>query len=1354
MRPSPETSGYPALTVAAAAVLGRLQRAGRTPVATTRSKAFGRLLAVALLGLLAAPAPAQQQQQGICTRVKIEILQELTLERVGFEATLEVTNNDGEDPITDFSAQLTFENPSLSSNGVVNDASTMFFVRAPELEGINDVDGGGIIPPTQKIVSRWFIIPKPRAGGTQPGGVRYRVGCNLSGKIRGEIIPSDVLNAIPDMIYVRPEPLLDILYFQPRDVQGDDPFTAAVEAPIPFTLGVLVRNVGYGTARGVKIRSEQPRIVENKQNLLLIAQLLGVRVMDAPLDRTSLTVDIGDVDPSRTRKAAWDMITSLSGEFVEFKASYTHAPELGGEETSIISNITAHFIAHEVLNDQAGRDAILDFLADTDRDAEMIPDALYESEGNILPVNRLTDAALQGAAGPGGFTVKATATVGSWAYVRIDDPGQAKLPLESVVRSDGKRLDPHNFWTNVRYSKNNNQRLAYFNLFDLVNPGANTYTVTYSREAQDRKPPVTTIEFAGPMSAAASNTYYIARDTQIYFLSSDDSPVSIYYSLTNSPFLPAYPFRLSQPGTYGVGFYAADASGNTETVHRATLVLGGDRPELTTLDVGADPLVPSGDALSFRAKDAHIKFQVPAGATRVDAGVDVFRGVMAWPSLSSVPSSPTVLPFASLAVGGDFVDFYRYRLDNGAWSAERAASARIVVTGLATGTHRVDVLARSSRGDYPPDSAAVSASWVVDRALTLPTYVTNTPPTPTRLTGAQLYVGGTNVTHYRWTINAGYYRVEAPVATPISLGPLGAGVQTVSVIGKVGAYPSTNRATSVSWLVDPMYGYDCSALARVRSVTFSNCAGRVVDFAWDGRNDRGAPAVPGWYTVRLTLVNSLGQTNFATRLVEVGQLYPPTSVVAAATRGADRPFSRGRYTVWEDQSDGNFEIYAWKRSAATSVVSKVTLGTRNQQRPCTDGRYATWQGRRTDGTWDVYVKEIGKSVLPTLLTYTPGVDEANPTIDWPWVAYQSRATPTAPWQLLVRNLVTGVLSPVSPSPADQLDPYLCGNRLVWQDWRDVGPGEIYCKDLESGEVTRITDNPMGQYHPAVSDRWLVWQDNRNGQLDLYAWDFQRKSEVRLTSTPENEAMPGIDGQWVVCLEDSLGPGLTNLRLIHMPSRIVIPLTRTETVKNYPSLAANRAVWLETRGGSNQVISASLPALHAVFADVNAVPVTRQIATNLVDAFTLLTRWHEEAGVTAVSRYVALVPAVRRQTATWSNGAPTGENFPLVAGTFVWVTFSGARVLDLGLDETPGLDLPAGVSSVSFTQFPRPFSAYRLIRQVGLDNVRSVRMMDSASGRWLVAEVVKGAIAGYDFNIPRSAVLLIDMKKAVNGWTPE
>ena len=46
-------------------------------------------------------------------------------------------------------------------------------------------------------------------------------------------ISQDVLRVLPDTILVKPDPELEITYFQPRDVDGDN----------PFTLGVLVKNV-------------------------------------------------------------------------------------------------------------------------------------------------------------------------------------------------------------------------------------------------------------------------------------------------------------------------------------------------------------------------------------------------------------------------------------------------------------------------------------------------------------------------------------------------------------------------------------------------------------------------------------------------------------------------------------------------------------------------------------------------------------------------------------------------------------------------------------------------------------------------------------------------------------------------------------------------------------------------------------------------------------------------------------------------------------------------------------------------------------------------------------------------------
>ncbi|HTI72393.1 MAG TPA: hypothetical protein VMF06_20635 [Candidatus Limnocylindria bacterium] len=1312
--------------------------------------------AAGLLWLGLMTARAQEQFQGVCSRVKIVIAQELTIERIGYEATLEVTDNDGNDPITDFSAQLTFENPLISTNGITNDASAFFFVQQPRLENINDVGGAGVIAPTTKAVTRWFIIPKPGAGGKTPNGIVYRVGCVLSGKIRGQQIPADVLFAVPATITVKPEPLLEITYFQPRDVQGDDPFTADVESPVPFTLGVLVKNVGYAPAKKLNIDSQQPKIVENKNGLLLVAQLLGARVNDSPLDYKSLQVNLGDIAPGTAKKGAWDMITSLSGTFTEFKASYTHASELGGQDTSLIKSLNAYFIAHEVLNDQAGRDGIKDFLADTLNDEDNVPNALFESEGNELPVNYHTNAVVIGTATPGGsLSVHLDAQVAGWGYIRVDDPGQSRLKLGSITRSDGKVLNVNNYWTSYRYTRIGNIRQNFINIFDLVDLQSYTYTVNYAPSENDVTPPVTSIHFAGAATDVGGKTI-ISPDTQIYFLSEDAQPVSIVYSLTNGPFIPALPFSIPTPGEYQIVYYATDASHNQESNKTNILVVSGvGSIDFASATLPSQPIFAPGDALSVRPASAPLVFSAAANPSPMNARVDVFSGVQGWATVAGVPSSPTRATAAALTVGGDNVGFYKYRLNNGAWSAEQPVVSPISLTGLAAGNYTVAVLGRSGHGDYLNSSNAVSVAWKVDPAAPA-TVVTGTPATPTHGFNAPLLVAGTGVTAYRWTVDNGYYRAETPLATPLTLTSLDPGDHTVAVLGKVsGTFQPTNNPTTVTWKIDPGYGYGLPGTPLVRSVAFTNVGTTQHTFAWDGRDDHGVIQPAGWYTLRVTLSDQLGHSNFVTKTLQIGDLAGSVAVLADATRGPKNPHARVRWAVWQDQSGGNWQIYAQDLWNGSAPIRALTSGLLAQENPRTDGRYVVWQARQANGNWDILMADLESTNAPVALTRTSTRDEVSPTIDWPWVVYQSKASssPSDPWLLKSLNLATLETASVYPSTQDELDPDVQGGRVVWADQRDVGQGEIYFKNLESGEFRRLTTNGFGQYHPAIFDQWIVWQDNRNSEVDIYGYDLQRNTEVRVTSTPEDEARPKLDGPWLIEEENSLGPLTANVRVVHLPSGRSVPVTRTPTLKAMPALASGRAVWLETQNNQSQVVAADLPSLQAVFQNRNAVAVTPAMASFQGNAFSLLALWHDQAGITEITHYKTLTPAVVTESAGWTNGAPAGANFSLTAGDFLWIKFDARNVLDLGVNTASPLNLAAGVNVFGYTSFPSQFSAYALLEQLGLNNARGVRMLDAESGRWVTASVVGNQMVGDDFAIPGVAVLLVDVASPVNGFKP-
>jgi beta propeller repeat protein len=1314
-----------------------------------------RALLASTVALLASAALfGQQRFDGVCATVKIQILQELTIERIGFEATLEVTNNESQDPITDFLAELVFWDPDEEVGEDLLDVSELFFVRAPTVQNIARVDGTGVIGPTKTAVIRWFIIPKIGAGGTTPAGKEYLVGVRMAGRLGGEPIPEDVMFAIPETITVKPEPQLEITYFQPRDVMGDDPFTPQVESPVPFTLGVLVKNSGYGLARNVRIKSQQPRIVENKSGLLLVAQLLGARVMDSSLS-PSLEVNLGDIPPGQTRKGAWDMITSLSGEFIEFRASYTHANDLGGQETSVIRSLNAYFILREVLNDQPGRDAVKDFLAVIDNPAELIPQAIYGSEGEILPVNHLHQAsALNAFQGGLDFTLRVTVDFDGWGYVRIDDPGQGRYGIKRVVRSDGKVINPRNVWTSFRYRPGNSARLDYFHLLDFVPVGSTyDYAVEYLPAGSDTEPPSTRILFAGEYVESGGKVY-VNSATQIYFISEDESPVSIFYSLNGAPAQPGLPFTLDEPGEYAIAYYARDLAGNEEAPKVAFVSLGSPAPEFAYIDLSGGSFLPQGAALSARPGSADFTVEVAPSPLDVEARVDVFAGVRAWPTLADLPVSPTPATSASLQVGGEFTDFYRYRLNGGSWSAERPVTQRIELSGL-SGSVQIEVIARSHYGDYPPASAAISASWQV--AAQAPDWsVTGVPASPARSDSVTISVHRPDVSLFRWTINHEYYRPEAPLAQPVVLNALVGGVQTLSLIGKVGTtWETPQQAGSISWVVNPLYGYE-NGLPLTLTRDYPLAQGQLFSFVWDGRNQAGQLVPAGWYTIRLALTDSLGRVRFANRLVRVQDLVGQAAPLAEASRGPQAPHARGSWAVWQDRASGGWNIAARRVGDPQAAVVAVTEAASSQENPSTDGRYVVWQARQPNGNWDIMIRDLESSTPLEAVTETLDFNEIRPVIEWPWVVFQRRpvSQSNAPWQLIARNLLSGESFAVDPTTQDQIDASIQGGRVVWQDWRDVGPGEIYLADLETRASRRITNQPNGQYHPSIFGDWIVWQDNRHGQLDLYGFDLLRSREVRLTETAANETRPRLQGFWVVYEEDSAGAESSNLWLMSLDSLESVPLTNTNSAKSRPSLVAGAVVWQDESGSVTEIRSAALPALQAVFRNANAVVVTPALAARYPDAFSLLIGWSEQGGVTEVSRYVALLPEPVVQSAHWTGAAAAGDNFPLVPGSFLWTKFGDRAILDLGDASRDPLNLQAGVNSLAAAAFPPGFNAYRLVAQLGFAKVRAVRLLDAREGRWRSVEVLSGRILGPDFVIPEVGHLFIELHEPVSGWLPE
>lgn len=436
----------------------------------THAQVLFRLLA-ALLPVAAISPGHAQVQDSFCASVRVEVHQEFTLARQGFEATMRLTNELPDSPLTDVHIEITFKDSSgntVTATQDPNGQDALFFYRLQFHEGLTSVDGSGAIAADSEAELRWLIVPTADAAGNSPNGSPYLIGAEVSYRVNGA---ENTIPVAPDFIQVKPVPRLSLDYFIPEQVFGDDPFTQSVEEePIPFELGLRVANTGLATAYALQIDSAQPEITENKQGLLVDFQLLGARLGDAPAT-PSLFLNLGDVESQAAIVAAWTMTTSLTGQFKRFTTDIRHAEELGGQLTSLIESPRTHKLVHRVQVDLPGRDEISDFLA-----KESLGDLrVYESDGTEFPVTDVSENSqlTVGSTDPLQQTVQLQ-LVGGLVYAQIPDLNEGAKTLVGVTRSDGKVLSARNAWLSKRQDDTTHEYTYFVNIFDSVVEGQPT----------------------------------------------------------------------------------------------------------------------------------------------------------------------------------------------------------------------------------------------------------------------------------------------------------------------------------------------------------------------------------------------------------------------------------------------------------------------------------------------------------------------------------------------------------------------------------------------------------------------------------------------------------------------------------------------------------------------------------------------------------------------------------------------------------------------------------------------------------------------------------------------------------------
>jgi hypothetical protein len=583
--------------------------------------------------LFARYAPEIFKDEGVCAKVRVRLSQQLVLTRTAFQATLELGNNQPEGTLTEIGFDLTVRDASGAP------ADDVFNIRVTALDGLNAVDGTGMLAAAATGSAQWTIIP--RDGAAPDADTRYFVGGTIR-YTQGAAKFSVPVTPVP--ITVRPDAQLFLKYFHQRDVYADDPFTAGVIEPsIPYALAVLVENRGAGAARNLSITSAQPRIVDNEKGLLVDFSILGTEVNGQALS-PSLTTRFGDLAPMSSAVGVWRMKSSLQGLFTDFSAGFEHIDGLGDPRLSLIREVEIHEMTRLVKVQGALDDTLPDFLANDVPDFNHFPDTLHFSHGGSAPVVVHESAGVvQRALGGGVVEVDLTTPLGAgWGYLRLPDPLAGGMRLTRCVRSDGRELPlDSNVWRTDRTFPGLNQKARYENLLHLFDgDSTGRYTLTFG--------PAPDADTTAPESAVRALAAESPALIELAWDGTDDTGIEwfdVFVSVNGGAWQPWLErttrrsglFTGEQGRTYGFYSRAADAAGNVEVkvanADTVTTVSLANQPPVITPPGGQ--LVDAGRTLALRVAavdpdgpDDFLRFALVSGPPGVT--VDALSGQVRW----------------------------------------------------------------------------------------------------------------------------------------------------------------------------------------------------------------------------------------------------------------------------------------------------------------------------------------------------------------------------------------------------------------------------------------------------------------------------------------------------------------------------------------------------------------------------------------------------------------------------------------------------------------------------------------------------------------------------------------------------
>jgi beta propeller repeat protein len=252
------------------------------------------------------------------------------------------------------------------------------------------------------------------------------------------------------------------------------------------------------------------------------------------------------------------------------------------------------------------------------------------------------------------------------------------------------------------------------------------------------------------------------------------------------------------------------------------------------------------------------------------------------------------------------------------------------------------------------------------------------------------------------------------------------------------------------------------------------------------------------------------------------------------TASAMDPAIDGDLVVWRDWMTG--KIVAHDLTSGAQQNTSVLTGFEQMTSPAVSDGIVVWTDFRNSSEYgDIYMRDMSAPAdepveADASAPGTPSVkkDKRNPDISGDivvWEDMRNAFQDELGWwhnpDIYMKDLSTGVVSPVCDDLGDQYNPVVSGDKVLWSDHRN-GNWDVYMYNISTGVETRLTDNSFDQSWPAVDGDYAVWKDTRSGNEDVFVEQISTGAEKAITGDAALQKLPTVDGDRIVWMDNRNG----------------------------------------------------------------------------------------------------------------------------------------------------------------------------------------------------------------------------------------